>query len=183
MKNSLFYKPFLVFVLMLLASCKHNEKDGSKLVKHKQIHEKKNTKKTEDLSSVLGISAKEIKSNRLFAFVDDWYGVPYKYGGCKKTGVDCSCFTNILYEQVYKLNIEHTAADIYKTCDKITRENAREGDFVFFKINGNSISHVGVVLKNSHFVHASTSRGVMVSSLNEAYFKKYFHSAGRLKNT
>ena len=169
-----------------MVSCKHREKGGSEPAKHSQKQAKKNTKKTEvanDLGSVLGISNKEIKSNKLYAFVDDWYGVPYKYGGCKKTGVDCSCFTNILYEQVYKLKIGHTASDIYKTCDKITQENAKEGDFVFFKINGNSISHVGVVLKNNFFVHSSTSRGVMVSSLNEAYFKKYFHSAGRLKNT
>jgi murein DD-endopeptidase / murein LD-carboxypeptidase len=107
--------------------------------------------------------------------------VPYKYGGCKKSGVDCSCFTNILYEKVYNQKLIGNAADMYKSTEKISLQRAREGDLVFFKINVAYVSHVGVLLRGGHFVHASTSKGVVVSSLDEAYYKKYFHSAGRVK--
>ena len=62
-------------------------------------------------------------------------------------------------------------------------EKIKQGDLLFFKTNGNSISHVGVYLKNNKFVHASTSKGVMINDLEETYYKKYFYSAGRLKHT
>lgn len=129
----------------------------------------------------MGLSKKDLRQNKLYAFVDEWYGVPYKYGGCKKTGVDCSCFTNILYEEVYRKSITGTAAELYRFCEKISLEKAREGDLLFFKIAVPYVSHVGVMLRNKHFVHASTSKGVMVSRIDEAYYKKYFHSAGRPK--
>ncbi len=57
----------------------------------------------------------------------------------------------------------------------------REGDLVFFKTNGSSVSHVGVYLINDKFVHASTSSGVMISDLNETYWKKYYVGGGRVE--
>ena len=57
----------------------------------------------------------------------------------------------------------------------------KEGDLVFFNTNGKSISHVGVYLKNHKFVHASTKKGVMISDMNEPYFKQTYVSSGRVK--
>lgn len=146
-------------------------------------HPKSNTKASpaKGWAGEMGLSKKELHQNRLYAFVDEWYGVPYKYGGCKKSGVDCSCFTNILYQEVYHKNITGNAADLYRFCEKISLEKAKEGDLLFFKIAVPYVSHVGVMLRNKYFVHASTSKGVMVSRIDEAYYKKYFHSAGRPK--
>ncbi len=129
----------------------------------------------------LGLSNSDIKKNKLYSFINDWYGVPYKFGGCQKTGVDCSCFSSNLYESVYSKKLPRTATDIYSACEKINLEKAKEGDFVFFKIKSSSISHVGIYLGNNQFVHASSSRGVIVNSLSEDYYKKYFFSAGKLK--
>ena len=129
----------------------------------------------------MGISNKEIKENKLYSFINEWYGAPYKYGGCEKIGVDCSCFTVNLFEKVYNKKMPRTAGEIYKECDKINIEKAKEGDLIFFKINSNSITHVGVYLRDKKFVHASTSRGVLVNSLTETYYQKYFYSAGKLK--
>jgi murein DD-endopeptidase / murein LD-carboxypeptidase len=130
----------------------------------------------------LGITEKEIKNNKLYSFICDWYGVPYKYGGCQKTGVDCSCFTNLLVEKIYDKKLERTSGSMYNACHKITLDELKEGDLVFFKINGTAISHVGVYLKNRLFAHASTSKGVIINSIDEAYYKKYFHSGGSYKN-
>lgn len=135
------------------------------------------------LKEKLGLTNKEIKSSKLYTFINDWYGVPYKYGGCQKTGVDCSCFADNLYKDVYHRKLGRTAGEIYKECDKIKTDHIKEGDLVFFKINSSNISHVGVYLKNNKFVHASTSKGVMISDLTETYYKKYFYSAGRLKES
>lgn len=131
----------------------------------------------------LGLSSKEIKESKLYRYVDEWYGTPYKYGGCQKNGVDCSCFTNNLYAAVYGRKLPRSAGDMYKECDKVSMEKIKQGDLLFFKINGNSISHVGVYLKGTKFVHASTSKGVIISDLNEAYYKKYFYTAGRPKHS
>ena len=58
----------------------------------------------------------------------------------------------------------------------------QQGDLLFFAINkSNKISHVGIYLKDDKFIHASSARGVVVSSLNDDYYKKYFYAAGRVK--
>ncbi|MCE3226206.1 MAG: hypothetical protein K0S32_757 [Bacteroidetes bacterium] len=170
------YALFL-FLALFSTSCRH-KKDLAK-----SDDPKHTTPSSHQLQEKLGVSKKEINHNKLYSFVDDWYGVPYKYGGCQKTGVDCSCFADNLYSKVYDVKIGRTCGEIYKSCDKVKTEHLRQGDFVFFITNGKSISHVGVYLKDNKFAHASTSKGVIVSDLNETYYKKNFHSAGRLRQS
>ncbi len=139
------------------------------------------SKNYEHIKTTLVLSEKEMGKS-LYKFITEWYGVPYKYGECSKNGVDCSGFVNILYEKVYNRKLERRAQDIFfKQCQKIKLSNIKEGDLVFFKIESKEISHVGVYLKNSKFVHASTKKGVMISDLNEPYFAKTFYAAGRVK--
>jgi murein DD-endopeptidase / murein LD-carboxypeptidase len=129
----------------------------------------------------LQISDKEFKTSKLYTFSEEWYGVPYRYGGCDKNGVDCSCFANLLYQQVYSKVISRSANEIFKSCDQLSLEELQQGDLLFFKIGGNIISHVGVYLKGRYFIHSSTSKGVILNSLDEAYYKKYFFCAGKLR--
>ena len=63
----------------------------------------------------------------------------------------------------------------------VSKSNLEEGDLLFFKIDGDKISHIGVYLQNNKFVHATTKKGVMIDDLDEAYYKKYYYKAGRLK--
>lgn len=187
---------FLLLCLALVpAACKHKKKVVAKKpvasVPAKKTASPATSKPSENkelthadiLNQKLGVSKKEISKSKLFLFIDDWYGVPYKYGGCQKTGIDCSCFTNLLCEKVYSVKIARQAGEMYKECTKVPPEEFREGDLVFFKIDGNSISHVGVYLKNKMFVHSSTSKGVIINSMDEAYYKKFFHAGGRIKNS
>ncbi len=136
--------------------------------------------KIKTVATALGVSEKEIRDKKLYQFVEEWYGVPYKYGGCSKNGTDCSCLTINLYSSVYKKQLPRNADDMAKACDKVSERKADEGDMVFFKINSKTVSHVGVILKNNKFVHASTSKGVLISDLNEAYYKKYFYCYGHM---
>jgi lipoprotein Spr len=57
-----------------------------------------------------------------------------------------------------------------------------EGDLVFFKIEGNQVSHIGVYLQNNKFVHATTKKGVIINDLDELYYKKYYFKSGRINN-
>lgn len=173
----------IMFTLLVNYACRHKKELTKKntVVKKDETKKDISVKPANPVQEKLGVSNKEIKNNKLYAFVNDWYGVPYKYGGCLKTGVDCSCFTDNLYEKVYGIKLGRTAGDIYKECKKISLDSIKEGDLVFFITNGKSISHVGVYLKDNKFVHSSTSKGVMISDLNEAYYKKCFYAAAKLK--
>ena len=88
-----------------------------------------------------------------------------------------------VYKTVYGIAIERNSARIYeKNCKPISRERLREGDLVFF--NGGKagrITHVGIYLKDDHFCHTSSSRGVMVSSLNDKYWSAHYECAGRVR--
>jgi lipoprotein Spr len=182
----LFYiRLFLFAGLLSLHGCKHKEKQAIAAkgpVKKQQPVSKSSKVYTSELQKKLGISAKQVKENKLYSFIEEWYGVPYKYGGCQKNGVDCSCFTNLLYEKVYGKKIARSTTEIYSSCDKISIEDATTGDLIFFKIGGNTISHVGIFIKNKLFVHSSTSKGVIINSIDEAYYKKYYFCAGKMKN-
>lgn len=141
----------------------------------------KTQKVKEKYASLLNVNESKIENIKLYSFIDEWYGVPYKYGGKNKNGIDCSNFTSTLYSTIYGKSISGSSASIYEQCKTISISSLEEGDLVFFKIDGNKISHIGVYLQNNKFVHATTKKGVMIDDLDETYYKKYFYKAGRLK--
>lgn len=181
-KSHIIVLSIALFACAFFVSC-HSNKNTT--TTSKKDTPKKETAKVSDvknktIASIMGVSEKEIRDKKLYEFIEEWYGVPYKYGGCSKNGTDCSCLTINLYSAVYKKQLPRNADDMAKACDKVSEKKASEGDMVFFKINSKQVSHVGVVLKNNKFVHASTSKGVLISDLNEAYYKKYFYCYGHL---
>ncbi|UKJ06078.1 C40 family peptidase [Solitalea lacus] len=129
----------------------------------------------------LGINEKELKNVNLLRFIDDWIGVPYKIGGMTKAGIDCSGFTSLLYKTVYELSIPRTTSQIYSIMDQKPYTALREGDLVFMNYDGKKNSHVGIYLKNGRFVHASTSKGVMISDFNQSWYQKAYSVGGELK--
>ncbi|MCW8896966.1 MAG: NlpC/P60 family protein [Flavobacteriales bacterium] len=132
-------------------------------------------------AELLEASPKELEHIELYAFVDEWVGVKYKYGGTTKKGVDCSGFTNLLYNNVFKKELPRSSSDIAAVAKSISKKELSEGDFVFFSIRSNKVDHVGIYLANNRFVHASTSKGVIISSLEHPYYAKYFKKGGRLE--
>src|ERR1700761_1276297 len=131
------------------------------------------------LSQIMGVALSATSNMKLFHFVYDWIGTPYHFGGSSRKGIDCSAFTKKLYSEVFNLDIKRNSRDIFSMVSPVGRDDLKEGDLVFFKIHSRSISHVGVYLGNGRFAHAS-SKGVAISSLDDAYYSRYFYKGGRL---
>lgn len=130
----------------------------------------------------LGIDIGPKDNHQLYLTASTWIGVPYRNGGNSKRGIDCSGFTQKLYKEVFHLRLPHSTSQQQQITHHVNRHHLREGDLVFF-CNGNTkrVSHVGIYLKSNKFIHASSSRGVMVSSLNEPYWKACWLHGGRFK--
>lgn len=127
-----------------------------------------------------GIDSQSIECYPLYTKISEWIGTPYHYGGNSKKGIDCSRLVIELTNSIYYDSINGSSATLYRESQKLNKNQLYEGDLVFFKINSSSVSHVGVYLQDDLFVHATRSKGVIISSLNESYYIKYFYKGGRI---
>lgn len=130
-------------------------------------------------SILLDEPVEELANEKLLGAMEDWYGTRYRLGGTDKNGIDCSAFVQTFLASLYGVSTARTCREQYAETRRIKKSNLQEGDLVFFKTRGKSISHVGVYLRNNKFIHASTSSGVMISDLNEGYFSSRYAGAGR----
>lgn len=136
------------------------------------------------LSKKLGIDVQDASLINLYREAADWLGTRYRRGGMSRKGVDCSGFTNIIYNTVFDKKIERVSFDIANNLkESLSVDKLAPGDLVFFATNRrkSSINHVGVYLGDGHFVHASTKHGVIVSSLNEGFYQKTWRKGGRVE--
>lgn len=116
---------------------------------------------------------------KLYDFVFDWIGKPYRFGGTSKNGIDCSAFARELYAKVMDQWLPRNSRQQFKYVQTIKKEDLQTGDLVFFKIKTRDISHVGVYLSDNKFIQSSKS-GVNVASLDHPYWKRYYYKSGRL---
>ncbi len=129
---------------------------------------------------------KECRDNfGLYKEAASWLNVPYVEASCSKNGIDCSCLVCNIYKTVYDKTIERNSLSILiNNCRRIKKQQLKEGDLVFFCTSNKSkasVNHVGIYLKHNKFLHASVSRGVIVSDLNENYYMKSWICGGRVK--
>jgi len=129
---------------------------------------------------VLDATVETLTNVNLLKSIDEWWGTSYCMGGSTKNCIDCSAFTQTLMQNVYNVTIPRTAQEQYNSSRQLKVEDLTEGDLVFFNTTGGrDITHVGIYLLNNKFVHAATSNGVMVSDLNDTYWKPRYKGAGR----
>jgi len=131
-------------------------------------------------ASILDVPADQLMNTKLLLDIDYWWGTKYCLGGSTEDCIDCSAFTQNLMREVYAINIPRTAREQYDNSDHIKKDELQEGDLVFFQTYRHQISHVGVYITNNKFAHASVSNGVMISDLDDPYWKQRYAAAGRV---
>lgn len=185
----------VILVLLISVQCGYSQFSRAKNRKYKlpEITEKdvfkdKNvldpdTLRFEFHAQKTGLPVDTASELELYYQMYEWLGTRYRFGGETKRGIDCSGFTGIVYEKVYKRVLPRDSRSMYKMTNPIPRSQMKEGDLLFFRIRRGQVSHVGIYLGNNKFVHASTTQGVIVSDLREDYYRRYFFKAGRLKSS
>ncbi len=136
-----------------------------------------------NLSQKLGIPLDGTENPRLLAAVEEWLGTRYRYGGCSKSGVDCSCLVQNIFRDAFGIELSRNSRTISENDMRpVDREALQEGDLVCFKIRSRNISHIGIYLKDGKFVHASRSYGVKIENLDDPYFSRRYAVGGRVLN-
>lgn len=102
-------------------------------------------------------------------------GTPYKFGGTSVKGFDCSGFINYAYANGLGKKLPRTSADMWKVGKAV--KSPQVGDLVFFQTYKKGPSHVGIYIGNNSFVHASSSKGVMINKLSDSYYKTRYLGA------
>lgn len=114
-----------------------------------------------------------------------WIGTRYCYGGSSLNGTDCSGMVMELYRQVFDIKLPRSSREQQKYCKHVDKDQLRKGDLLFFSSskNSNSVSHVGLYIGNDEMIHASSSRGVIISKITDKYYTRTYHSSGRVVYT
>lgn len=106
-------------------------------------------------------------------------GTPYKWGGTTTAGFDCSGFVGYAFKQAGK-TLPRTTSEIHKQGKAVSKSNLQKGDLVYFETYKKGPSHMGIYLGNNEFIHASSSKGVSITTLSNSYWKKRYIGAKRL---
>lgn len=144
-----------------------------------KVPDKIGNKSWRPANAVQRVSRGEV--NRGEAVVDyakQFIGVPYRSGGTTPAGFDCSGYVSYVFKH-FGIDLVHTAAGQYNAGPAVNKANLQPGDLVFFNTGG-GISHSGIYVGNNQFIHASTSQGVIISSLEDSYWAPKYRGANRI---
>jgi len=108
-----------------------------------------------------------------------WQGTPHKLGGMSKRGIDCSGFVYVTFRDVYGVQLPRTADKQASLGEKVPLRQAQVGDLLVFK-TGFKQDHVGIYVGDGKFIHASSSRGVMTSSVHSEYWADAYRQTRRV---
>lgn len=178
---------FLYFMFflgtMLIVSCGSSRNVTSyKKTNHSKTNRKSSSTNMIYRSYHVNDASKESKS--ILRIAKSFIGTPYKYGGNNASGFDCSGLVMVSFDHL-GFKLPRNSAQQAERGKEIKVSDIKEGDLIFFNTSGNTISHVGIVESidksgEIKFIHSSTTKGVIISSLEENYWKARFVKAVRL---
>ena len=115
----------------------------------------------------------------ILATAKQYIGVPYVWGGSTPSGFDCSGYVQYVY-RLHGYTLPRTSKEQFATGSWVSKSNLQAGDLVFFNTSGNGVSHVGIYIGNDQFIHASSSKGVMISYLSNSYWDARYYGARKV---
>lgn len=120
---------------------------------------------------LFGINVSSQKDNlgKIIEESNSWIGVKYKWGGTTRKGIDCSAFVRNVYKNSSDIILPRTSRQQFKYTHSILQNKIRIGDLIFFS-NSKGIHHVGLIINEEEFIHASSSRGVRIDSFKKGYW-------------
>ena len=147
----------------------------------KELESNKAIEKTEEKTA----KKKSSTIDGILSEANTYIGTPYRFGGMTRSGIDCSAFVLSVYGSATGINLPRISSAQAQEGERVEREELEKGDLLFFQTRGSRISHVGIVQEITpegeiKFIHASTSKGVTISSLNEKYWGLRFRFAKRI---
>ncbi|UZW65070.1 C40 family peptidase [Priestia flexa] len=116
-------------------------------------------------------------ASKVTSYGKRFVGTPYVWGGTSPSGFDCSGFLNYVYRNAAGVSLPRTVAGIYSTGTRVSTPSP--GDIVFFETYQPGASHAGIYLGGGQFLHASSSKGVMISSMSNSYWQPRYLGAKR----
>lgn len=118
-------------------------------------------------------------ADKIIATAKQYLGVPYLWGGTTPNGFDCSGYTQYVF-RAHGITLPRSSSQQYTVGTYVSKGNLKPGDLVFFDVEGNGISHVGIYVGNNQFIHCSTSKGVVITSLSSTYWAPRYYGARRV---
>jgi len=122
----------------------------------------------------------KIDKAKMGRIINSYLGVPYQYGGDTKSGMDCSGLIGQVYRKYAGFNLPRSTKKLYQLVKQVDQDDLAYGDLVFFSDGWFSVSHVGIYVGGGQFVHSAKSSGVIVSSLDENYYRRRYRGARRV---
>ena len=171
----------------------HRDIIGNKSSNHTKVAKSENHRKptrkiaeptTEDLFGDGEDKAPFTVKQEIIDYAKTFQGTRYKFGGTTKAGMDCSGLICTAFQRE-NIDLPRVSRDMATKGVSVSLKNIEKGDLIFFKTSSrNTISHVGLVVEAKKgevkFIHSTTSAGVIISSLDEAYWKKAFAEVRRV---
>lgn len=126
------------------------------------------------------VSVTNLTSQKLYSHYQEWKGVKHRDGGMDRSGIDCSGFVQITFKKLFNKSVPRTTELLTEKGQQIENQNIKTGDLVFFK-TGFKKRHVGIYVDQNKFLHVSSTRGVIMSDLNNPYWSNAFWQARRFQ--
>jgi cell wall-associated NlpC family hydrolase len=130
-------------------------------------------------TAVLPVFPPAGRGNDIVKAASQYKGVPYRFGGVDTKGFDCSGYTCFVFRQ-YGVTLPRTVDVQFTVGSVVAKKDLVQGDLVFFETYEKGASHVGIYAGGGRFWHASSSRGVMLSGLEEQYWRVRYLGARRV---
>lgn len=164
----------IIFLILISFTSCNSAKISNTSVNHTSVKSKSSIK-----------NSNRAITNKIIRKAQSFNGTKYRFGGTTKKGMDCSGLIFIAFKSE-SINLPRVSRDMASQGRYIKLNDVQKGDLLFFRTNKNKriINHVGLVVKtegkNIHFIHATTSKGVITSSLSERYWNNSFKEARRI---